>query len=81
MAKGKPGKQNMQNIYIFDVVGKYKVKRDVSEFLSLSCHSNFMLYPHEETNSTKHRIFWKHHYKKGFIPCGKGNKRNALYHD
>ena len=49
--------ENQENkvckIFIFGVVGKYKVKRDVREFLSFSCHSNFMLYPHEETHSTK----------------------------
>ena len=53
MANGKPRKQNMQNIYVFGVVGKYKIKSDVRKFLSFSCHSNFMLYPHEETHSTK----------------------------
>ena len=81
MAKGKPRKQNMQNIYvyIFGVVGRYKIKRDVRKFLSFSCHSNFMLYPHEETHSTKPDF--KTSLEKGFIQYGRGNKRNALYHD
>ena len=79
MAKGKPGKQNMQNIYVyqFGVVGKYNVKRDVVEFLSFSCHSNFMFYPHEETYKTgffeniiRKRIYtmWWRNKKKCLIP-------------
>ena len=40
-------------------MGKYQVKRDVREFLSFGCRSNFMFYPHEETHSTKHRIFFE----------------------
>ena len=58
MVKGIPGKQSMQNIYVYLVLwANTKQKRDVGEFLSLSCHSNFMLYPHEKTNSTKPKIF------------------------
>ena len=65
-------------MYKFVLVGKYNVKRDVVEFLSFSCHSNFMFYPHEETYKTG---FLKTSLEKGFIQYGRGNKRNALYHD